>query len=278
MNPMVLVRVGLEALNDPELKTRLVERPAEVAEFLRLDKDEVEGLAAIGAPGIDVIIGSLIVHRLLPFPVGEKLIIAPVGISLPDQTERKIIWLDQNREGGWIGSDGTSAIKGKAFGSGNHPTTALCLGQLEAHVREGDHVLDLGTGSGVLAIASVLLGAGSVDACDIDPFAAETAAQNVAFNGMQDQIHITNDDLESLFGSVGAKLYDLIISNILGPIHDVNINAGLGRLLRQGGTLIISGFRDEFVQPLHSKLEARGFEVVSVRPLSGWVAITARRL
>jgi ribosomal protein L11 methylase PrmA len=277
VNPGVLVAVALAAMDDPELKVRLVEGPTEVAASLHLDEQELEGMARLGAEGIDTIIGSLVVYRLLPFPVGEKLMIAPSGLARRIDTERGIILLDQTREGGWIGSSGTSAVEGKTFGSGNHPTTALALAELEVRLQPGDHVLDLGTGSGVVAIAAALLGARSVDAVDIDPFAVETARRNVVINRLQDRIHVTGDDLEALLAGVGAGGYDLIVSNILGSVHLANLQAGLADLLAPGGRLILSGFEDGYVPELSRALESQGLRPEAVARSGSWAGISVRR-
>ncbi len=277
MNLGVLLTAVLAAINDPELGTKLASRPADLADALGLDKSEAEGLAAIGADGIEVIIGSLIAPHLLPFPVGESLFIAPIGFDRSPQTQRKIIWLDQSREGTWIGSGGTSEVEGKIFGSGDHPTTSLCLLELESRLRKGDRVLDLGTGSGVVAIAAALLGAGPIDACDIDPFAVETARKNVAANHLQGQVSVTLDEVESLLVRVKPRTYDLIISNIIGPVHEANLHAGLGRLLRAGGRIILSGFGEKNIQALRDEFEAQGLELELVRRSGPWVAMTGRR-
>lgn len=277
MNIGVLAAVAWAAIEDPGLKRRLVESPDGVADSLRLDRDSVREVASAGKEGIEVVIGSMIIHRLIPFPVGERLLIVPQGFKGPVDTQRTIIHLDQSREGAWIGAAGLSMIEGRAFGSGGHPTTALCLRALETSIRGGDRVLDLGTGSGVIAIAAALLGAEVVDACDIDPFAVETARQNVLGNALGPKVSVTQDDLQSLAARLGGKTYDLLVSNILVTVHETNLQAGLTDLLRPGGTLILSGFHEDFVPQLRDQVQAHDVDVTSVLRAERWAAIVGRR-
>lgn len=277
MRQGVLAKVVLAAIDNPEFKSRLLKSPDEVAKSLRLNASDVGELAAIGSAGFDALMGSMIIHRVLPFPVGRRLMIAPIDYAGEVRTDREVIWLDQGREGAWIGASGTSEIKGRVFGSGSHPTTALCLEMLDASLTPGQSVLDLGSGSGVVAIAAGRLGASSVDACDIDPFAVDTTQKNVEANGLQDLITVTQDDFTSLSARVGPGAYDLIVSNILAPVHEANLRDGLAQLLRPGGRLILSGFKDQHVSDLRAKLEDQGLKFDSVQQTDAWAAISARR-
>jgi ribosomal protein L11 methylase PrmA len=277
MRQDVLAALALAILEDPGLKVRLFLHPAEVAGTLHLDPIQVERLASVGEDRFDAILGSMIINRLLPFTVGDHLIIAPVTFSQPLSTQRKIIRLDHAREGAWIGADGQSVTQGRVFGSGSHPTTALALLATDSLVQPGMRVLDLGTGSGVVAIAAALLGAEAVDACDIDPFAVGSAQQNVAANGLQDRISVTQDDFKSLEDRVGADTYDLLISNILGPVHEDNLDAGLADLLRPGGALVITGFKETQVVTLRRAFDAHGLALEHVSHAGPWVAMVGRR-
>jgi ribosomal protein L11 methyltransferase len=277
MRQGVLAKVVLAAIDHPDFKTRLLNSPAEVARNLRLDASDVGELAAIGPDGFDALMGSMIIHRVLPFPVGRRLMIVPIDFAGDVHTDRQVIRLDQGREGAWIGASGTSEIEGRVFGSGSHPTTALCLELLDDLLAPGQSVLDLGTGSGVVAIAAGRLGASSVDACDIDPFAVETAQENVGANDLQDLITVTEDDFPSLLKRVEPGAYDLIVSNILAPVHEANLRDGLARLLRPGGRVILSGFKDSHVAGLRTCLEDQGLELDSVHQSGPWIAMASHR-
>jgi ribosomal protein L11 methyltransferase len=278
MRQGVLAKVVLAAIDSPDFKTKLLNSPAEVARTLRLDASDVGELAAIGSDGFDALMGSMIIHRVLPFPVGRRLMIAPIDFAGDIHTEREVIRLDQGREGAWIGASGTSEIEDRVFGSGSHPTTVLCLEILDASLTPGQSVLDLGSGSGVVAIAAGRLGASSVDACDIDPFAVETTQENVEANGLQDLITATQDDFHSLSTRVEPGAYDLIVSNILAPVHEANLRDGLARLLRPGGRIILSGFKENHVPDLRTSMEDEGLELESVRQSDPWVAMTGHRI
>lgn len=124
-----------------------------------------------------------------PLRVSNRLTIKPVWEEYtPASAEEKIIEIDP----------------GMAFGTGTHPTTALCLRALEKHVAPGDEVIDVGTGSGILAAGAVLLGAKSVLALDLDPVAVASARQNVVLNRLETAVTVKESDLLSLLGGEGA--------------------------------------------------------------------------
>ncbi|BCG60315.1 50S ribosomal protein L11 methyltransferase [Paenibacillus sp. URB8-2] len=124
-----------------------------------------------------------------PLRVSERLTIKPVWEEYaPASPEEKIIELDP----------------GMAFGTGTHPTTALCLRALEKAISGGEEVIDVGTGSGILAVGAMLLGARSVLALDLDPVAVQSAVENVQLNGLSDVITVKESDLLSLLGGEGA--------------------------------------------------------------------------
>lgn len=142
---------------------------------------------------------------------------------------------------------------GMAFGTGGHETTRLCLELLESVMEEGPlltipSLLDLGTGSGILAMAASLLGAGRVLALDIDPDAISVARENLALNQLSDQVECGTEPLESL-----TENFDIILANILAE-ELVRLAPFLSRRLNPGGTLILSGILAE-----KESLVRRGF-------------------
>ncbi len=161
---------------------------------------------------------------------------------------------------------------GQAFGTGHHETTRLCLAMLDLLVHPGCRVLDVGTGSGILAIAAVLLGAERVDAVDIDPIAAEVAARNCAANGVAERVRVRA-------GTVSAEEvgeYDLVIANI-SPDANIGLMPAFGRAVRPGGDLLLSGVLEGDVARVIAAAEAWEFVPVETRLERDWAAIHLRR-
>ncbi len=149
---------------------------------------------------------------------------------------------------------------GMAFGTGEHPTTALCLRALAELVRGGESVLDLGTGSGILAIAAAKLGAARVLALDIDPQAVRAARENARRNGVEGVIDVHQGTLTP--GMTARARYDLICANIDGLTLE-RLAPLLARALGPGGRLVLSGFLSESARAL-----AEAFSALGLRPLA----------
>lgn len=158
---------------------------------------------------------------------------------------------------------------GMAFGTGQHPTTALCLRALEDLIRPEMRVLDLGCGSGILAIAATKLGASSVVAVDIDPNAVRAARENAVANGVAHAVEVREGTLAS------DEVFDLIVANISGLTLE-RLALTLAKSLRSGGILISSGFLDDAVAGLSGAYEAVGLTVDQVVEDRAWRAIIAR--
>lgn len=155
-----------------------------------------------------------------PLQVADQLLILPSWEEVPPDAPQRTLRLDP----------------GMAFGTGTHETTALCLEQLVAAIQtdEVSAVLDVGTGSGILAMAAAILGVPRVIGCDIDPGACDVARQNCDTNGLS-QVQITSTPLEALESN-----FDLVVANILAE-ENVRLANELVRRLSPGGRLILSG-------------------------------------
>jgi ribosomal protein L11 methyltransferase len=162
---------------------------------------------------------------------------------------------------------------GMAFGTGNHPTTRLCIELLQELVAEGMTMLDLGTGSGVLAVAGAKLGAARVAAADIDPVAVRTARENVVVNGVEARVTVSQADLLQGCHEAG---YDLVVANIIAAII-VELIPEVPRVLKPDGFFLTSGIISERRADVEAVLAANGFEVVKAVERDQWVAIIARR-
>ena len=173
-----------------------------------------------------------------PARITHDLTIVPSWTDYEATTGEKIIKLDP----------------GMAFGTGTHPTTKMSLFALEQVLRGGETVLDVGTGSGVLSIASSLLGAKEIFAYDLDDVAVRVAQENIALNAGTENIHVAAGDL---LKGVDIEA-DVIVANILADIL-VNLTDDAYRLLKDEGYLIMSGIISEKCNLVRESAEAAGF-------------------
>lgn len=193
-----------------------------------------------------------------PLKVGDTLVIKPSWEEYDDAGERIILEIDP----------------ASSFGTGQHHTTRLCLEILEGCVKEGDRILDLGCGSGILSIAAILLGAENAVAVDIDENAAATAKENAIKN------HIPAEDYKTYFGNIlsdeklAAEIdgqYDIITANIVADVL-IAMKDYFKRYLRDGGYLIVSGIIEERMEEVLSAIEECGFTRLGVNVKEGWAA------
>ncbi len=169
---------------------------------------------------------------------------------------------------------------GTAFGTGKHETTQLCIRQLKKHITPTTKLLDVGTGSGILAILSLMFGADSAVGTDLDPCAVEAVKENMECN------HIPQDKFEMMIGNiitekeiqdrVGYECYDIVVANILAdvlvPLTPVIVNQ-----MKKGGIYITSGIIDDKEEVVKEAVINAGLEVLEVTYQGEWVSITARK-
>ena len=177
---------------------------------------------------------------------------------------------------GWEEYD-TDRIKiimdpGMAFGTGTHETTSLCLETLDSLVKGGERVLDIGTGSGILAIAALKLGAASAEGVDIDPVAVRTAGENAALNGVADQLTVLVGDLSDK----ASGTYDIITANIVANAI-LSLAPAVPGLMAEDAVFIASGIIDSRKDEVIAGLEAAGLAVQEVKEKRGWECIVCRR-
>jgi ribosomal protein L11 methyltransferase len=161
---------------------------------------------------------------------------------------------------------------GMAFGTGYHPTTQLCLLILQDIVKGGEVVLDVGTGSGLLAIAAAGLGARSVVGLDIDSVAVEVAEENVRQAGLTDRVTIKQADSPLAFEGQA----DIVFANIIAKVL-IDMGAALADKVRPGGKLVASGIVKERADQVKRAFGAVGLSVVQERTDGEWVALVCER-
>jgi ribosomal protein L11 methyltransferase len=158
-----------------------------------------------------------------------------------------------------------------AFGTGTHATTQLCLRALEQHVRPGDRVLDVGCGSGILAIAAARLGAAAVVAVDLDPIAVSTTLANAGRNGVAETLQVER-------GGVAAAApgpYDIVVANVSPPVV-AGIARDVAARLRPGGLYVVSGTSDEHADSVTAAIVDAGLELMRVDHQEGWACLISR--
>jgi ribosomal protein L11 methyltransferase len=158
---------------------------------------------------------------------------------------------------------------GRCFGSGSHPTTRLLLAELDGRVRPGDRVLDVGTGSGILAVTAALLGAGTVTAIDIDPDALAVTRDNAAANHVSNRV-----DVSTRHAGTNDGTYDLVVANLTAGVL-VELAGALTAAAGPRGQLMISGMLAG--QWTHVARSFAGMTVVDLPELEGWIAAVLER-
>ena len=185
-----------------------------------------------------------------PLHIGNRIVIVPKWEEYEPEEHELVVRMDP----------------GMAFGTGSHETTKLVIGMLENRVSDGCTLLDVGCGSGILAICGKKLGAGVCRAYDIDPIAVEVAAENAAENGCEVECG-TSD----LLRGVKAGEYDIICANIVADII-IRMAPDIGAFMKDGGVLIVSGIIIERAGEVLDVLEQAGFTKLAVSEKEGWAA------
>ncbi len=163
---------------------------------------------------------------------------------------------------------------GMAFGTGTHETTRLVIKLLEKYMREGDDVLDVGTGSGILSICAAKLGAGKVFACDLDPVAVKVSRENVRDSGMTNIECGVSDLLKSVKKTDGG--YRVVMANIVADII-MRLNPDIKAYMSEDGVYIISGIIMPRADEVKASLDANGFEIIECITENDWCAMAVKR-
>ena len=190
-------------------------------------------------------------------PIGKKLLIRPLWEENFDAQGRKVLNIEP----------------GLAFGTGSHPTTRLCLETLEDYVESSSKVLDIGCGSGILSIASLLLGADSAFGVDIDSLAVKTAIKNAEENGFK------APKAQFVQGNLSDKVsgkFNIIVANIVADII-IEFNSQVSDFLDKNGIYITGGIIENRENDVLLSFEQNGFEVIERRENNGWLVFVLKK-
>lgn len=189
-----------------------------------------------------------------PIPVGEKLLIRPSWRDDYDAGSRKVLSIDP----------------GLAFGTGGHETTRLCLEMCEKYLKDGDSVLDVGCGSGILGIATLLLGAKDAVGVDIDEVAVRTAKENAEINGVGDRF-------TAICGSFTDKVegkYDIVLANIVADAI-MFLSEGIKDFMKDDAVYVMSGIIDTRAEEVKMSV-SRHFDIIEEHLENGWACFAAK--
>lgn len=186
-----------------------------------------------------------------PIKTGNRLVIVPVWETYDPADGEVTVLMDP----------------GMAFGTGTHETTRLCATLLESYVKDGCTVLDVGCGSGILAICASKLGAAEAYACDIDPLAVRIAKENCALNYTENVTCAVSD----LLKDVPAARYDVCVANIVADVI-IRMAPDIGAFMKENGVLIVSGIIEERAEEVLAVLAENGLKAIDSRRENGWYA------
>lgn len=258
---------------------------ARVSYYLEMDAD-AEGILAQVREGLEelrmfVDVGSGEISRsetedldwmnnwkqfFKPFTI-DHILIKPTWEEIPEEHKDKLL---------------VEIDPGTAFGTGSHETTQLCIRQLQKYLKPGDRVLDVGTGSGILGITAIKLGAGSAFGTDLDENAVEAAKENVAVNHIPaEQFPIITGNIiddEAVQREAGLSCYDIVVANILAPVI-ILLSGEVARHMKKGAVMITSGIINAKEAEVKKAFEENpDFEIVEIARQNDWVSVTVRRV
>ena len=228
------------------------------------EKEELGSLALTVSPLPDTDWEESWKDNYPPQEVGQKLVVLPYWLADSDTAGRLPVILDP----------------GLTFGTGAHPTTQMVVEAMETLLPAGGSCLDLGSGSGILSIAALRLGAGAAIGVDIDPKAEDIARENAAYNGFGAPEftaltgNVTAD--RKLMDKLKQNRYDLVLVNIVADVI-IHLAPVLPQFLTENSTLILSGILDSRLDDVTGAITAAGLTVQEIRVKEDWRCVTAKR-
>lgn len=189
--------------------------------------------------------------------ISERFVVKPTWRDYEKNSDELVIELDP----------------GRAFGTGTHPTTYLCIRLMEKYIENSHTVIDVGTGSGILMVAANKLGAKEIWGVDIDPDACEVAKENLILNGITDEN--TKVLVGNLLNVVENKTFDVVVANILADVI-LMLLKDISKVIKKDGILILSGIIEDKKNLVINACEKEGVELVEVQEDKEWVALSLR--
>lgn len=203
-----------------------------------------------------------------PFRLDDNIVIKPTWETLTDQKADDIV---------------VEIDPGTAFGSGSHETTRLCISQLKKYVNPDTDILDVGTGSGILSIIGLKLGARYAMATDIDPNAIHATQENFEINKVADgqavvsRVNILDpEESKKFYEENNGKQYDIIVANILADVI-IPLSGIVAPLLKENGVFITSGIINTMEAAVKEAMAGNHFEILETHHMKDWVSITAKK-
>lgn len=189
--------------------------------------------------------------------ISERFVVKPTWREYEPQEDELVIEIDP----------------GRAFGTGTHPTTSLCIKLMEENIKEGNTVIDVGTGSGILMIAAEKLGAGKIVGTDIDPVAVEVAEENLLLNKVDmEKAKAYAGDLVTV---VQNEKFDVVVANILADVLLILLK-DISRVVKKDGLVIFSGIIEDKLEEMKRAVEEVGLEILEVKADKEWRAMLMR--
>ena len=189
--------------------------------------------------------------------ISERFVVKPTWRDYEKNSDELVIELDP----------------GRAFGTGTHPTTYLCIRLMEKYIENSHTVIDVGTGSGILMVAANKLGAKEIWGVDIDPDACEVAKENLILNGITDEN--TKVLVGNLLNVVENKTFDVVVANILADVI-LMLLKDISKVIKKDGILILSGIIEDKKNLVINACEKEGLELLEVQEDKEWVALSLR--
>lgn len=189
--------------------------------------------------------------------ISERFVVKPTWRDYEKNSDELVIELDP----------------GRAFGTGTHPTTYLCIRLMEKYIENSHTVIDVGTGSGILMVAANKLGAKEIWGVDIDPDACEVAKENLILNGITDEN--TKVLVGNLLNVVENKTFDVVVANILADVI-LMLLKDISKVIKEDGILILSGIIEDKKNLVINACEKEGLELVEVQEDKEWVALSLK--